>query len=43
MVWYSFLNMKQVFVEQGCLFILDAVLLYTATFFLVSIMSDLGQ
>lgn len=43
MAWYSFLNMKQVFVEQGILFILDAVLLYTATFFLVSVMSDLGQ
>ena len=31
------------FLEQGCLFVLDAVLLYAATFFLFSIMDDLGQ
>ena len=43
LAWSSLLNIKQVFVEQGCLFVLDAALLYTAIFFLVSIMNDLGQ
>ena len=43
MSWYSFLNMRQVFVEQGSLFILNAALLYTAIFFLVSIMNDLME
>ena len=43
MPWYSFYNQNMLFLEQGCLFVLDAVLLYAATFFLFSIMDDLGQ
>ena len=35
--------MRMVFVEQGCLFALDAVLLYTSIFFLVSVMNDLSS
>ena len=43
MAWYSFYNIKLVFIEQGAFFILDALLLYTSIFFLVSIMNDLGH
>ena len=41
--WYSFLNMKTVFIELGVFFLIDGFLLYTSIFFLVSIMNDLGQ
>ncbi len=33
--------MKMMFIEQGAFFLLNATLLYTAIFFLVSIMNDL--
>jgi len=41
--WYSFLNQRMVFIEQGVFFLFDAILLYTYIFFLVSIMNDLGS
>ena len=43
MAWYNWFNLKQVYMELGIFFMVDAVLLYTAIFFLVSIMNDLGQ
>ena len=40
---YSFLSMKTVFLEMGVFFLINAMLLYTSIYFLVSIMNDLGQ
>ena len=35
--------MKTVFLEMGVFFLINAMLLYTSIYFLVSIMNDLGQ
>ena len=43
MPWYSFFSIKQVFIEQGAFFLINATLLYTSIIFLVSIMNDLAQ
>ncbi len=40
---YSFLSMRMLCIEQGIFFSVDAMLLYTSIFFLVSIMNDLSQ
>lgn len=41
--WYSFFNMRTLFVEQGGSFVFVAILLYTAIFFVISVISELGQ
>ena len=38
----SFLSMRMLCIEQGVFFSVDAMLLYTSIFFLVSIMNDLS-
>ena len=40
---YSFLNIRMLCIESGIFFSVDAMLLYTSIFFLVSIMNDLSQ
>ena len=40
---YGFLSIKIVFLEMGVYFLINAMLLYTSIFFLVSIMNDLSQ
>ena len=40
---YGFLSMKLVFLEMGVFYLINAMLLYTSIYFLVSIMNDLGQ
>ena len=40
--WVSFTSQRMVFFEQGACFLVNAVLLYTYIFFLVSIMNDLN-
>ena len=43
LTWHSFFSLQMIFIEQGAFFFVNAVLLYTAIFFLVSIMNDLVQ
>ena len=40
---FVFWNVRLVLIEQGVFFVMDAILLYTSIFFLVSIMNDLSQ
>jgi len=41
--WYSFFNIRTLFLEQGAFFAFDAGILYTAIIFLISVMSDLQE
>lgn len=40
--WYSFLSMRSLFIEQGAFFIFVGAVLYTAIFFLISVINDLA-
>ena len=42
MPWYSFLNQRMVFFEQGAMFLVVSIMLYIYIFFLISVMDDLG-